>query len=172
MLETQNPHPSEGAHTMTDTLTLTGYLGNDPKIRETSGRRRLQPGGPSRLRFGHGGVRITDALGIRQGQPAETAPPRTAKAVLSLATHTCERDQRQAPRGPLERRGDRHLGMRFARRGSKVEGTGRRTAFGRAAGDAPADRSVRCPNCPAQVAAAPACGFRKTPEGVATGSGP
>ena len=119
---------------MNDTLTLTGYLGKDPEIRDTQERTFTWQTPAQRLIFEHAGVTIADRADDIAEEAAEydvTVPSREY-ALFSLATHTWEGRERITTWhrvvvwnvGRLE-----HLGVRIARKGSRVEITGRRTSF-------------------------------------------
>ncbi|MCP3962398.1 MAG: single-stranded DNA-binding protein [bacterium] len=119
---------------MDDTLTLTGYLGKDPEIRETQERTLTRQALGPQLIFEHAGLRLPDRAGDIAEEPAEydvTVPPR-AYAVFSLATHSWAGAKRittwhRIVVWNVERL--EHIGVRIARKGSKVEITGRRTSF-------------------------------------------
>ena len=119
---------------MTDTITLTGYLGKDPEIRETEERTFTQTTLGQQLIFEHRGARTSD----RDCDIAEAAPeygvtvPSRTYAVFSLATHSWYGEQRittwhRVVVWNLHRMG--FGGIRIARKGSKLEVTGRRTTF-------------------------------------------
>ena len=119
---------------MNDTITLTGYLGKDPEIRETQERTFTRQSHVETLIFEHHGVRTPDRPCDICEEPAEydvTVPPREY-AVFSIATHDWVGRERITTwhRGiiwNLERMG--FGGVRIARKGSKVEITGRPTTF-------------------------------------------
>ncbi len=119
---------------MNDTLTLTGYLGKDPEIRETQERTYTRQTLPPLLIFEHAGLRLPDRADDIAEEPAEydvTVPSR-AFAVLSLATHSWVGSERITTWHRLVVWNvDRleHLGVRIARKGSKVEISGRLTSF-------------------------------------------
>ena len=119
---------------MNDTITLTGYLGKDPEIRETKERTFTRQSHVESLIFEHRGARTPDRPCDICEEPAEydvTIPAREF-AVLSLAVHTWIgrkqiTDWYRVVMWNLERVGPG--GVRIARKGSKVEITGRRTSF-------------------------------------------
>ena len=119
---------------MNGTITLTGYLGKDPQIRETQERTYTQASQPQTLIFEHAGRRVYDRADDIAEEPAEydvTVPSR-AFAVLSLATHDWVGPERlttwhRVVVWNVERL--EFMGVRIARKGSKVELTGRLTAF-------------------------------------------
>lgn len=119
---------------MNDTITLTGYLGKDPEIRETEERTCTRQTPARALIFEHAGARVPDRVDDIAEEPAEydvTIPSREF-AVLSLATHAwVGRDRITTWHRIVVWNVDRleHLGVRIARKGSKVEITGRRTSF-------------------------------------------
>ncbi|MCP3957372.1 MAG: hypothetical protein GY719_05930 [bacterium] len=119
---------------MNDTITLTGYLGKDPEIRETQERTLTRQTPAPRLIFEHAGLRHPDRADDIAEEPAEydvTVPAR-AYAVLSLATHNwAGRERITTWHRVVVWNVDRleHLGVRIARKGSKVEITGQRTSF-------------------------------------------
>ena len=119
---------------MNDTITLTGYLGKDPEIRETQERTftRQTPAKP--LIFEHAGSRTLDRADDIAEEPLEydVTTPARAFAVLSLATHNwVGKQQITTWHRIVVWNVDRleHLGVRIARKGSKVEITGRLTSF-------------------------------------------
>ena len=119
---------------MDDTLTLTGYLGKDPEIRETQERTYTREVHRAPLIFEHNGVRTYDRPSDIAEEPAEydvTIPSREF-AVLSLATHDwVGRERITTWHRIVVWNVDRleHIGVRIARKGSRVEITGRRTSF-------------------------------------------
>lgn len=119
---------------MKDTVTLTGYLGRDPEIRDTRERTLTRTDRPESPVFVHRGVRVPDSEHDICEPAAEydvTIPSREY-AVLSLATHTWRGRERITTWHRLivwnvfrlE-----FLGVRIARKGSKVQVTGRITVW-------------------------------------------
>ncbi len=119
---------------MNDTLTLTGYLGKAPEIRETQERTYTRQTPAQSLIFEHRGVRTPQRADDIAEEPAEydvTVPSRTY-AVFSIATHSWYGEQRITTwHRVVVWNVDRleHLGVRIARKGSRVEVTGPRTSF-------------------------------------------
>ena len=119
---------------MNDSITLTGYLGKDPEVRETEERTYTREVHRAPLIFEHNGVRTYDRPSDIAEEPAEydvTVPSREY-AVASLATHSWVKGKRitqwhRIVVWNLERMG--FGGIRIARKGSKVEVTGRATSF-------------------------------------------
>jgi len=119
---------------MNDVITVTGYLGKDPEIRDTSERTVTLRELPPSLVFEHSGVQTPDRIDDICEEPAEydvTLPTREY-AVLSLATHRWEGGQRVTTwHRVVVWNVDRmeHIGVRIARKGSKVEVKGRLTSY-------------------------------------------
>ena len=120
---------------MNDTLTLTGYLGRDPEIRETRERKRTYT---RRLRrefiFEYNGVRTPD----RDWEVAEEVAeydvnyPPGEYAVFQLAVHTWKgRHQRTDWHRIIVWNVDTEekIPVRILRKGSKVEVTGIRSSY-------------------------------------------
>ena len=119
---------------MNDTITLTGYLGKDPEIRETEERTLTRQTPAQPLVFEHAGLRTYDRPDDIAEEPVEydvTIPSREF-AVLSLATHKWVGRERittwhRVVVWNVERMSN--IGVRIARKGSKVEINGHRTSF-------------------------------------------
>ncbi len=119
---------------MNATVTLIGYLGKDPEIRDTEERTFTQKTLGQQLIFEHRGARTLD----RDCDIAEAAPeydvtvPSREYAVFSLATHGWEGKKRITTwHRVVVWNADRleFLGLRIARKGSRVEVTGPRKSF-------------------------------------------
>ena len=113
------------------TITLTGYLGADPDIRETEERNYTEPLPPTRLEYHRGGVMQYDEVFEEAGEYDVTVPSREY-AVFALAEHASENGQRRTKwhrviAWNVDRR--EHFTVRLARRGDQVRLTGRRTSF-------------------------------------------
>ncbi len=119
---------------MTDTITLTGYPGKDPEIRDTAERTITLRERHQSCVFEYAGTCSPDRPQDITEEPAEydfTLPTREY-AVLSLATHRWEgRERITTWHRVVVWNVDRmeHIGVRLARKGSRVEITGRRTSF-------------------------------------------
>ncbi len=119
---------------MNDIITLTGYLGKDPEIRETAERTYTRKTQARPLFFEYKGRTTPDRAEDVCEEPAEydvTVPPRDF-AVLSLATHTWDGKKRittwhRVVVWNVERL--EFMGVRIARKGSRVTLTGRQTSF-------------------------------------------
>lgn len=118
---------------MEQILTLTGYLGRDPELRDT--RSRTVTRTETRQRqfvYDHAGRRTYDDFDIVEDHVEYdlTYPPRTF-AVLSLATHIWDRGQRSTTwHRIIAWSADRqHFGIRRLAKGDRVEITGRKTSF-------------------------------------------
>jgi single-stranded DNA-binding protein len=129
---TRKPRP-KGATDMEQILTLTGYLGRDPQLRETRSRTLTRTETRQRqFVYDHAGRRTYDDFDIVEDQLEYevTYLPRTF-AVLSLATHTWDRGNRStAWHRVVAWNADRqHFGIRRLAKGDRVEITGRKTSF-------------------------------------------
>ena len=119
---------------MNDIITLTGYLGKDPEIRGTKERTYTWQTPARKLIFEHRGVQTLDRDDDVAEAPVKydvTVPSRDF-AVLSLATHHWDGTKRITTwHRIVVWNVDRleHIGVRIARKGSRVEITGRRTSF-------------------------------------------
>ncbi len=119
---------------MTDTITLTGYLGKNPEIRDTAERTITLRERHQTSVFEYAGTCSPDRPQDITEEPAEyeyTLTPRD-NAVLSLAPHRWEGKERITTwHRVVVWNVDRmeHIGVRIARKGSRVEITGRRTSF-------------------------------------------
>jgi len=119
---------------MNDSITLTGYLGKDPEIRDTRERTVTLRERPATLVFEHCGVQTPDRSYDVCEEPAEydlTLPTREY-AVFSLAVHRWAGGTRKTfwhriIVWDVDRM--EFMGLRIARKGSKLEITGRRTSF-------------------------------------------
>ncbi len=119
---------------MNDPITLTGYLGKDPEIRDTRERTLTLRERPATLIFEHNGAQVTDRTYDLCEEPAEydVTPPTREYAVFSLAVHRWEGGRRKTSwHRVIVWNVDRieHMGVRIARKGSKVEVTGRPTSY-------------------------------------------
>ena len=119
---------------MQDTVTLTGYLGKDPEIRDTQEKTVTLTERPALIVFEYDGKTVLDREDDLMEQPAEydVTYPSREYGVLSLATHRWDGKRRitswhRVIVWNVERM--EHRGVRIARKGSKVEITGRKTTF-------------------------------------------
>ena len=113
------------------TVTLTGYLGNDPDIRETEERTYTEPQPPTRLEYHLGGVMQYDEL-LEEAAEYDVTSPSREYAVFSLAEHTSQNGKNATKwHRVMAWNVDRleHFAVRLARRGDKVRITGRQTTF-------------------------------------------
>ena len=117
-----------------DLITLTGYLGKDPVFSETEERTYTREVRPEPLIFELDGKRTPDpAEDVCEEQAVyDVTVPCREYAVLSLATHRWDGRERHTDwhrvvMWNLDRNGPG--GVRIARKGSRVEITGRRTSF-------------------------------------------
>ena len=111
-------------------IVLTGYLGQDPSLRQTKERPYTQRQAPTRLRIQLPGATYEETL-LEIVETDGTVPSRDY-AVLSLATHGHQDDE---PDTTWHRlicwNADRmeHAAVRHARRGDQVRVTGRPSSF-------------------------------------------
>ena len=119
---------------MQDIVTLTGYLGRDPEIRQTREKIFTRYQAPQPCLFEYAGRTIADAATdlLKEPVPVEAHYHCRDYAVLSLASHRWQGRRRITNwHRVIVWNVDRleHLGVRIARKGSRVEITGRKTTF-------------------------------------------
>ena len=119
---------------MNDTVTLTGYLGKDPEIRDTRERTITLRERPATLIFEHNGAQVPDRTYDLCEEPAEydVTPPTREYAVFSLAVHRWQGGRRKTTwHRVIVWNVDRmeYRGLRIARKGSKVEVSGHPTSY-------------------------------------------
>jgi single-stranded DNA-binding protein len=132
MNETRKPR-RKGAIDMGQILTLTGYLGRDPQLRETRSRTITRKQTYQRqFVYDHAGRRTYDDFDVLEDHVEYelTYTPRTF-AVLSLATHTWDRGNRSTTWHRIVAwNADRqHFGIRRLAKGDRIKISGRKTSF-------------------------------------------